>query len=119
MFGSEPLTDLSTDRGAASLVRYARRHHARELTVTEPAHLAVFDVLETAQDGDLRRRPPQDRRGVLERMFRRVPPRSPLTPRHAAAAPDVAQEWYEEKAVAGIEGLMIKPANGPHPPGCG
>ncbi|MBE1604338.1 hypothetical protein [Actinopolymorpha pittospori] len=32
----------------------------------------MFDVLEIREDGDARRRPLKERRGVLERLFRRV-----------------------------------------------
>lgn len=52
---------------------------ASQLAATQPCHLGAFDVLETREDGDLRRRPLRERRGVLERLFRRIPARSPFT----------------------------------------
>ncbi|WP_337796219.1 hypothetical protein [Actinopolymorpha rutila] len=96
---------------AALQHRYARQHQAAELATTDACHLVVFDVLETARDGDLRRRPLKVRRVVLERLFARVPARSPLTLALHTADPVVAQEWYETMAVAGVEGLVIKPAD--------
>ncbi|WP_337918589.1 hypothetical protein [Actinopolymorpha pittospori] len=94
--------------------RYAQRRHARELAGSQPVHLVVFDVLETAQDGDLRRRPLRERRAVPERLFRRVPARSPLTLAMQTPDPAVAEEWFDTMAVAGVEGLMIKPADSPY-----
>nr|WP_092880736.1 hypothetical protein [Actinopolymorpha cephalotaxi] len=102
---------------AALQHRYAGRRLAAELATTHACHLVVFDVLETARDGDLRRRPLRERRVVLERLFERVPARSPLTIAPHTRDPDVAQEWYDTMAVAGVEGLVIKPADGLYVPG--
>ncbi|GAA5040134.1 hypothetical protein GCM10023317_96480 [Actinopolymorpha pittospori] len=54
---------------------------------------------------------------MLKRLFRRVPARSPLTLAMQTADPGVAQEWYDTMAVAGVEGLVIKPANSQYLPG--
>ncbi|GAA5035229.1 ATP-dependent DNA ligase [Actinopolymorpha pittospori] len=97
--------------------RYAGRRHAAELAGSHPCHLVVFDVLETREDGDLRRRPLRERRGVLERLLRKVPPRSPLTLAMQTSDRAVAEERYDTMTVAGIEGLVIKPANSPYLPG--
>ncbi|WP_420481573.1 hypothetical protein [Actinopolymorpha pittospori] len=94
--------------------RYAQRRHARELAGTQPVHLVVFDVLETAQDGALRRRGLRERRAVLERLFRRVPARSPMTLAMQTSDPAMAEEWFDTMAVAGVGGLAIKPANSPY-----
>ncbi|SDS56893.1 ATP-dependent DNA ligase [Actinopolymorpha singaporensis] len=102
---------------AALQHRYAGRHKAAELATVQTCHLVVFDVLETARDGDLRRRPLQERRVVLERLFGQVPARSPLSLAMHTSDHSVAQEWYDTMAVAGIEGLVIKPADGPYLPG--
>jgi ATP-dependent DNA ligase len=97
--------------------RYAGRRQAEELAAAQPCHLVVFDVLETRAEGDLRRRPLRVRRRVLERLFARVPARSPLTLAMQTADPAVAQEWYDTMAVAGVEGLVVKPADSPYLPG--
>lgn len=102
---------------AALQHRYAGRRLAAELAGTQACHLVVFDVLETARDGDLRRRALRERRVVLERLFGRVPARSPLTIAPHTSDPGVAQEWYDTMAVAGVEGLVIKPADSPYVPG--
>ena len=102
---------------AALQRRYANRRQAADLATTEPAHLVLFDVLETSRDGDLRRTPLTKRRRVLERLMRRVPTSCPLALSLQTADPDVAQEWYDEMAAVGVEGLVIKPANGLYLPG--
>ncbi|MET9019028.1 ATP-dependent DNA ligase [Actinopolymorpha sp. NPDC004070] len=102
---------------AALQHRYAGRRQAAGLATAQACHLVVFDVLETARDGDLRRRPLWERRTVLERLFGRVPARSPLTLAMHTSDPAVAQEWFDTMAVAGVEGLVIKPADGLYVPG--
>lgn len=97
--------------------RYAQRRRAAALAVSEPAHLVLWDVLETARDGDLRRRPLKERRKVLERLFRRVPKGSPLTLAAQTGDEDVALTWYEDMVIVGVEGIVIKPAQGLYVPG--
>jgi ATP-dependent DNA ligase len=91
--------------------RYAQRARADALAATEPAHLVVFDVLETAADGDLRRRPLTVRRKVLERLFTHVPSASLLSLGMQTNDPELAQLWYDELPASGVEGLIIKPAD--------
>ncbi|MEQ4208490.1 ATP-dependent DNA ligase [Actinopolymorpha sp. B17G11] len=91
--------------------RYAQRARSRDLAVTDPVHLVVFDVLETAADGDLRRRPLTVRRKVLERLLARVPSGSHLSLGMQTDDPELAQLWYDELPASGVEGLIIKPAD--------
>ncbi|NYJ32826.1 ATP-dependent DNA ligase [Nocardiopsis aegyptia] len=88
----------------------AGRDLARHLASVEPAYLVVFDLL-GADGEDLRGSPLRERRARLEEVF--------------AAEHDVhlelvwqtsdvetAREWYEGLAGVGIEGLVIKQAEG-------
>lgn len=94
--------------------RYAQRRRARELARVEPAHYAIFDVLETVRDGDLRRAPLWRRREVLERLLRGLPSGVPLALTPQTADVELARRWYEDMAAVGVEGLVIKPADGPY-----
>ncbi|WP_040421874.1 hypothetical protein [Actinopolymorpha alba] len=94
---------------SALQLRYARRARARDLAKVEPCHLVVFDVLEL--DGcDYRREPLTARRRVLETLLHRVRPGTPLALGMQTSDLAVAEGWYNDLAVVGVEGLVIKPA---------
>jgi ATP-dependent DNA ligase len=86
----------------------ARR--ARELARAEPVHFVAFDLLRV--DGrDLRDRPLSYRRARLARLLADAgDPHLDLT--WQTDDPDTAWEWYEGLAAAGIEGLVVKSADG-------
>ncbi len=87
------------------------------LAATEPSHLVLFDVLNNARDGDVRRRQLLERRKVLADLMRRIPGTSPLPCRRRRWTPEVAQAWYDGMAVVGVEEPVIKPATGLYSPG--
>lgn len=96
---------------AALQHRYAARRRAGELAQTEPCHYLVFDVLELAGE-DLRERPLRQRKQRLEELFGDIPGTSALqlgmkTDDHATAT-----SWLEALADVGVEGLIVKRANG-------
>ncbi len=86
----------------------ARR--VRELARTEPAHFVAFDLLRV--DGrDIRNRPLSYRRRRLERLFADGhDPHLDLT--WQTDDPETAREWYEGLGEVGIEGLVVKSADG-------
>ena len=91
--------------------RYAQRRRSAALAQAEPCHFVLFDVLETRQHGDLRRVGLSKRRQILEQLFRRIPSGSHLSLGMQTADPGLAQIWYDELPVAGVEGLVVKPAD--------
>lgn len=90
----------------------ARR--AAALARHQPVSLAVFDVL-AAAGTDLRARPFDERRALLEQLAASWRPPLNLSP--VTDDPAVAAEWFETYADAGIEGLVIKGGNQPYPAG--
>ena len=91
--------------------RYAQRRRANDLSQAEPCHFVIFDVLETRRHGDLRRSRLTARRQVLETLFRRIRTGSHLSLGMQTTDVDLAQIWYDELPAAGVEGLIIKPAD--------
>jgi ATP-dependent DNA ligase len=84
---------------------------AGELARSEPSHLVVFDVLETA-GRDLRPLPLAERRKILESLFSTIPAACPLTiSLHTSDAAE-ALLWVEALVPAGVEGLVIKATAG-------
>lgn len=108
-------TDGRLDFGALQRRHVAGRRRA-ELARTEPCHYVVFDVLES--DGaDLRPRPLRERRAVLEALLGGVPEsaRVVMTPQTADA--EEAALWFDALAGQGVEGLVVKDADGPYQEG--
>ncbi|MFA1544394.1 ATP-dependent DNA ligase [Actinomadura monticuli] len=104
--------DGRLDFGALQRRHVAGRRRG-ELARAEPCHYVVFDVLES--DGaDLRPEPLRERRLVLEALLGDEPPGAlvVVTPQ----TPDVeeARIWFDALAGQGIEGLVVKDADGPY-----
>ncbi|TDC82403.1 ATP-dependent DNA ligase [Actinomadura sp. 7K507] len=102
--------DGRLDFGALQRRHVAGRRRA-EFARTEPCHYVAFDVLES--DGaDLRPRPLRERRTVLEALLGDAPPsaRVILTPQTADAGE--AELWFDAFAAQGVEGLVVKDADG-------
>ncbi|MCW2525280.1 MAG: ATP-dependent ligase [Pseudonocardiales bacterium] len=95
--------------------RMAHRHQPRADTIkAHPASYVAFDLLATA-DRDWRPTRFSTRRSELERLAARwAPPLqvSPVTGDH-----DEAMGWFVDYRPAGIEGLVIKAADGRYLPG--
>ena len=84
----------------------------RSVATRRPAQLVVFDAL-AANGTDLRSRPLQERRTVLEQHMSGLG--SPLVLCQQTADATVAREWLETLAAGGIEGVVVKGADDPYP----
>ncbi|MFF2206249.1 hypothetical protein [Streptomyces sp. NPDC058145] len=95
------------------------RHRGRgaaEVTVDRPAHLIVFDVLET--DAELIGLPYRERRSLLEGLFADGLLVSPFTLCPATTDRAVAEDWLDPAwGAAGIEGVVVKGLAQPYRPG--
>lgn len=80
----------------------------RKLAAETPATVILFDLLAVG-DLDLRGRPFRERREWLEREIR-VNASILLTP--ATRDPARAQDWFARFEGAGLDGVMVKPADG-------
>jgi ATP-dependent DNA ligase len=79
-----------------------------------PASFVAFDLL--ASDGEnLMDAPQHERRERLERLLANVGPPVYLTPMTRDRA--TAAEWLEHFEGAGLDGVIIKPADAPYQPG--
>jgi ATP-dependent DNA ligase len=83
---------------------------AREI----PASFVAFDLI--AESGaDLRSRPQRERRTRLEALLGNAHPPLHLTPATRELA--VARDWLDRFEGAGLDGVMVKPLDGPYQPG--
>jgi ATP-dependent DNA ligase len=82
--------------------------HARHHPVTA----AVFDILETARQGDVRGRPLTDRRRILEDLLSGLPSTGLVVLTPQTTDRGEAELWLEILPAQGIEGLVIKPLTG-------
>ncbi|GAA4696284.1 ATP dependent DNA ligase domain-containing protein [Promicromonospora umidemergens] len=92
-------------RGSRNAAVHALRH---------PASYASFDVLAHA-GRDIRNLPLDDRRRVLEELAAAWEPPLNLSP--VTDDRSTATEWFENYALVGIEGLVIKGGAQPYPTG--
>ena len=79
-----------------------------------PASYVAFDVLALG-GADLRQATLGRRRAELETLSARWAPPLQLSP--STADPELAQQWFEEFRVAGVEGLVAKGAGSRYAPG--
>nr|WP_205615519.1 ATP-dependent DNA ligase [Streptomyces harenosi] len=101
------------------LQRRARRRGAgaRQAAAEHPAHLILFDVLETA-DGPLLDRPYRERRAALEQLFADGTLGAPFALCPATRDRAVALDWLDPAwGAAGIEGIVVKGLAQPYQPG--
>jgi ATP-dependent DNA ligase len=85
-----------------------------KLAAETPAAFVAFDVL--AIDGrDVRERPQQERRALLEGLLASVAPPIHVTPLTQDRA--TAIEWLARFEGAGLDGVMAKPVDAPYQPG--
>jgi ATP-dependent DNA ligase len=96
----------------------ARMHPAASrvarLARERPASLVAFD-LPAAAGEDLSARPFAARRGRLEALLAKPPPRLLLTP--TTRDPALARRWLEAGSAAGIDGVVAKADDLPYLPG--
>ncbi len=104
---------IATGRGLDFDALQQRLHPAASrvatLAAATPASFVAFDLL--ALDGeDLRRRPFRERRTRLERLLAAAAPPLHLTPMTSDVA--LARDWLQRFEGAGLDGVMVKPAEG-------
>jgi ATP-dependent DNA ligase len=81
----------------------------RKLSVEAPASFVAFDLLALG-DSDLREAPLGERRELLNQVM--VDARPPLHLSPCTDDPDVAREWLNSFAVAGLDGVVAKRLDG-------
>jgi ATP-dependent DNA ligase len=84
----------------------------RQLAAERPAQLVCFDVLALGGT-DLRHRPLRERRRILERIL--VTTQPPIALCEQTADPATAAAWFADCLGLGIEGVVIKSADGTYP----
>jgi ATP-dependent DNA ligase len=107
-------TRKGLDFDALQLRLHPAASRVEKLARDTPAGFVAFDLL--ASDGaDIRDLPQNDRRARLERLLDGVEPPIHLTPMTRDAA--VAREWLDRFEGAGLDGVIVKPADGTYQPG--
>jgi ATP-dependent DNA ligase len=108
---------MPADSGLGFAALMGRLHPAasrvQRLAAEQPALFIAFDVLEEGGE-DLEPRPFAERRARLESLLGEGRGRVQITP--ATRDPAVAEQWLE-RAGAGIDGVVAKPAGAPYTPG--
>lgn len=97
------------DFGAVQARAASSPARARLLAEQLPAHYAVWDCL-ARQGEDVRSRPYDERRSLLLDVLAGQPP--PIQPVPMTDDPELALLWYSSLGAIGVEGLVIKRANG-------
>jgi len=85
----------------------------RRLSAAHPASFVAFDLL-AAGGTDLRPLPFTERRSALEQVGAWAPPLQ-LSP--TTTDPEVAGAWMRDYRLAGLEGIVVKAADGAYHPG--
>jgi ATP-dependent DNA ligase len=84
------------------------------LAKEKPASFVAWDLL-ASDDDDLRGRPQEERRGLLEKALASAAAPVHLTP--ITSDPKVAQDWFERFEGAGLDGVIAKPRGLAYLPG--
>jgi ATP-dependent DNA ligase len=87
----------------------AGRRRAAAMAKAAPVHFAVFDVLRLG-GRDVTGLPLCERRALLEDLFTTIPAAGVLALGMQTTDEAEARIWYDTMHVAGVEGLVIKPA---------
>ena len=107
-------TAAGLDFDALQLRLHPAASRVAKLAATSPASFVAFDLL--AADGEnLMSAPQSERRSALERLIRKVKPPVHLTPMTRDS--DTARDWHRRFEGAGLDGVMVKPADGTYQPG--
>lgn len=108
-----------TQRGRCSFTLLQHRLTAGrrlpEIVRKHPAHLVAFDLLRDGRGVELLDQPLSTRRTKLERLLRGAPPQIAVCPQTDDR--EVALGWLRDLGVAGVEGIVIKPAASIYRPG--
>jgi ATP-dependent DNA ligase len=109
---------IATPRGLDFDALQMRLHPAAsrvaKLAKETPSAFVAFDAL-AAQGRDLRAVPLHERRAQLERLLEGAAPPIYLTP--MTRDPALASEWLSRFEGAGLDGVIVKPADGAYEPG--
>jgi ATP-dependent DNA ligase len=105
--------DGGLDFEALQLRLHPAASRAKMLSQQIPASMVFFDAL-CKGDDDLRGKPFERRRQILEEMLAGVHPPIHITP--ATRDHKVAADWFKRFEGAGLDGVMAKPANGIYEP---
>jgi ATP-dependent DNA ligase len=85
-----------------------------KLAKETPSSFVAFDLL--ANDGkDIMALPQHERRTALEQLLQRSKPPIHLTP--VTRDRDLALDWHNRFEGAGLDGVIVKPSDGPYEPG--
>jgi ATP-dependent DNA ligase len=107
-------TPKGLDFDALQMRLHPAASRVAKLAKETPSAFVAFDVL--AVDGrDVRERPQEERRALLERLLAPTAPPIYLTPVTRDRA--LAAEWLERFEGAGLDGVIAKPIDGIYEPG--
>src|SRR5580700_2531765 len=101
------------DFDALQLRLHPAASRVKMLAEQMPASVVFFDLLCEGED-DLRERPFEERRELLEAMLSNAKPPIHLTP--ATHDHTVAADWFRRFEGAGLDGVMAKPVGGTYQP---
>ena len=101
------------DFDALQLRLHPAASRVKMLAEQMPASVVFFDLLCEGED-DLRERPFEERRELLEAMLSNAKPPIHLTP--ATHDHTVATDWFRRFEGAGLDGVMAKPVGGTYQP---
>ena len=85
-----------------------------KLAKETPAGFVAFDLL-AVDDRDVMSQPQNERRALLEQLFKDL--ETPLHVTPVTMDHDVATRWLNEFEGAGLDGVIAKPVNAPYQPG--
>jgi len=109
---------IATPRGLDFDALQLRLHPAAsrvaKLATQTPSSFVAFDLL-AVEGRDIRDAPQSDRRARLEQLLADATPPIHLTPMTRDAA--IAREWLSRFEGAGLDGVMVKPADARYQPG--
>ena len=102
------------DFDALQLRLHPAASRVAKLAQTSPSSFVAFDLL--AVDGEsLMEQAQSGRRQALERLLKNSRPPIHLTP--VTRDPHIARDWHKRFEGAGLDGVMVKPADGAYQPG--
>src|SRR5690606_3753056 len=108
------VTPQGLDFDALQLRLHPAASRVAKLAATMPASFVAFDLLAIGSE-DLRQRPQVERRARLEAALASARPPLHLTPMTRDAT--LAREWLRTFEGAGLDGVIVKPADGIYHPG--
>jgi ATP-dependent DNA ligase len=107
-------TRKGLDFDALQLRLHPAASRVQKLAKETPAAFVAFDVL-ASDSRDIRETPQHQRRATLERLLAGVEPPIHLTP--VTRDVSLAREWLQQFEGAGLDGVIVKPADGIYEPG--